>query len=78
MIAPQTEIICSFVLTFGVPMALAVREYWQCAASPGHLPPGEPVSPRPTPLPDAGAGPTLQAPKKLPDCLIPQRVRELA
>ena len=78
MIAPHTEILCSFALTFGVPMALAVREYWQCAVSPGHLPPGEPMSPHPTPLPDAGVGPAPHAQKKLPDCLIPQRVRELA
>ncbi len=74
---PQTEILCSFALTFGVPMALAVREYWHCTPSRGHLPPGEPMpSPEPDPLPDAGVSP--YAGKKLPDCLIPVRVRELA
>jgi len=73
--APHVFVICSFVLTFGIPMAFAIREYWTLGVSPGHLPPGETVEPVPSPLPDAGV-------KPLPDCLIPRpvqvRVRELA
>jgi hypothetical protein len=80
--SPHTYILCSFGLTFGVPMALAVREYWTLGATPRFLPPGEPSAPQPTPLPDAGAKPALRALKPLPACLIPQpssaRVRELA
>jgi hypothetical protein len=78
--APSVQIVCSFALTFGIPMALGVREYWTLSPSRGHLPPHEPVAPEPTPLPDAGAGPTPWAGKQLPDCLIPKpaRIRELA
>lgn len=67
------QIICSFALTFGVPMAVAVREYWTLGTSPGGLPPELPFVPEPSPLPDAGV-------KRLPDCLIPRpvRARELA
>ena len=66
--SPETYVICSFGLTFGIPMAMAVREYWTLGASPGHLPPGEPAMPEPQPLPDAGAGTQY---KPLPACLIP-------
>jgi hypothetical protein len=80
--SPQAYVVCSFGLTFGIPMAMAVRDYWTLGASPGHLPPGEPVAPVPSPLPDAGARPALGGQKPLPACLIPQpspaRVRELA
>jgi hypothetical protein len=80
--SPHTYILCSFGLTFGIPMALAVREYWTLGASPRFLPPGEPITPEPTPLPDAGVKPAFRAQKTLPDCLIPQpsqaRIRELA
>jgi hypothetical protein len=77
--SPQTYMICSFALTFGIPMAVAAREYWTLGPSRGHLPPGEPSEPTPSPLPDAGANPVR---KPLPACLIPQpgpaRLRELA
>ena len=78
--APSTQILCSFGLTFGIPMVLAVREYWGLTPSRGHLPPHEPAVPEPAPLPDAGAGPAPWTGKALPDCLIPKpaRVRELA
>ncbi len=78
--APSAQIVCSFALTFGIPMALAVREYWGLSPSRGQLPPREPVSPGPVPLPDAGLGPAPWAAKPLPACLIPKpaRVRELA
>ncbi|WP_428485651.1 hypothetical protein [Rhodopila sp.] len=76
----STQVICSFALTFGVPMVLAVREYWQLGPGPWHLPPNEPIPPDPAPLPDTGASPRYDKP--LPACLIPQaapaRVRELA
>ncbi len=66
------QIMCSFALTFGVPMVVAAREYWTLGSSPGGLPPQPPVIPEPAPLPDAGV-------KRLPECLIPKpvRVREL-
>ena len=69
---PNIQIMCSFALTFGVPMAVAVREYWTLGSTPGGLPPQPPVAPEPMPLPDAGI-------KRLPECLIPKpvRVREL-
>ncbi len=82
--SPQTYVVCSFGLTFGIPMAMAIREYWTLGASPGHLPPGEPSLPEPQPLPDAGVGTGY---KPLPACLIPPhygagaspaRIRELA
>ncbi len=71
--SPHTYILCSFALTFGVPMGIAVREYWQLGAPPGSLPPRLAPEPAPGPLPDAGA-------KPLPDCLIPRpvKIRELA
>jgi hypothetical protein len=76
MMSPQTEILCSFALTFGVPLAIAAREYWSLSISPRHLPPSEPIEPEPQPLPDAGVKPAPWANKRLPDCLIPQ-LREL-
>jgi hypothetical protein len=71
--SPNMQIICSFALTFGVPMAVAVREYWTLGTPPGGLPKQPPVMPEPQPLPDAGV-------KRLPECLIPKivRVREPA
>jgi hypothetical protein len=80
--SPHTYICCSFALTFGIPMAIAVREYWTLTPGTGHLPPREPAMPEPSPLPDAGAKPVFATQKPLPACLIPQtmpaRVRELA
>jgi hypothetical protein len=77
--SPHTYVMCSFGLTFGIPMAIAVREYWTLGPLRGHLPPGEPVTPKPSPLPGAGV---RSVQKPLPACLIPQpspaRIRELA
>jgi hypothetical protein len=80
--SPHTYVLCSFGLTFGIPMALAMREYWTLGATPRFLPPNDPITPDPTPLPDAGAKPAFRVQRPLPACLIPQpspaRIRELA
>jgi hypothetical protein len=76
--SPETQILLSGALTFGVPLVLAVRELIVLRRPPrgGWRP--EPTPPAPTPpLSPAGQ-------KPLPDCLIPkpvagprERVREL-
>jgi hypothetical protein len=77
---PATQAICSSMLTFGVPLAVAAWELWRLGPSARRLPPGDEVPPQPAPLPDAGVSPRIQKP--LPDCLVPRpvpaRVRELA
>jgi hypothetical protein len=75
-----TWVLCSFALTFGVPIAFAGWELWRLGPTTWRPPPGEDNPPDPAPLPDAGVSPRIQKP--LPDCLIPQavpaRMRELA
>jgi hypothetical protein len=75
-----TQILCSFALTFGVPIAIAGWELWHLGPTTRRLPPDEDTPPDPAPLPDTGVSPRIQKP--LPDCLVPQavpaRVRELA
>ena len=70
-VAANLQIVCSLMLTFGVPMAIAMREYWSLRVAPGGLPEPPMVEPEPLLLPDAGVG-------ALPACLVPRRVRELA
>jgi hypothetical protein len=74
-----TQILCSFALTFGVPVMIAGWELWRLGPSSRHFPPGEPTCPQPPPLPDADISPRVT--KALPDCLVPRavpaRVREL-
>jgi hypothetical protein len=56
---PTVNVICSFILTYGFPMAFAVRELWLLGRDDGH---GDGSN-------RASAAP---APKPLPDCLIPK------
>ena len=69
--APSTFVLLSGMLTFGVPLALALRELRELKRPPpgGWSPP--PAEPAPIP----------KRPKPLPDCLIPapmtQRTRIL-
>ncbi len=60
--SPSTQVILSGLLTFGAPLALAVRELFVLRRPPrgGWTPP--PPSPEPTPV----------GPRPLPDCLIPR------
>jgi hypothetical protein len=75
-----TQVLCSFALTFGVPIVVAGWELWHLGPSARRLPPSEDTPPGPLPLPDAGVPPQVQRP--LPECLIPRaattRVHELA
>ena len=68
--APATQIFLSGVLTFGVPLALAVRElvtvHRRPRSGPSDDPPPPPPPPKPTPPSDIYSRP-------LPACLIPQR-----
>ena len=62
---PEIQVLLSGALTFGVPLAFAIRELIELRRPPrggGGLPPA------PDPAP---------SPKPLPDCLIPKRVRIL-
>nr|WP_294517526.1 hypothetical protein [uncultured Rhodopila sp.] len=68
----NTQILCSFALTFGVPIAYAGWELWHLGPTRPRQPPGEDNPPDPAPLPDPGVVP--QAQKPLPDCLIPKPV----
>ena len=74
------QVMCSFALTFGVPVVIAGWELWRLGPTRWRLPPGEEGPPEPSSLPDAGIFPRSNKP--LPDCLIPQvrsvRARELA
>lgn len=64
--SPGTQIILSGTLTFGVPLALAVRDLITLRrSSGGHWPP-EPGEPKP-PAPIGGGSPERPA---LPACLI--------
>jgi hypothetical protein len=67
-----TQILCSFALTFGVPIAVAGWELWHLGPTSWRPPPGDDIPPEPAPLPDPGASPRIQKP--LPDCLIPKKV----
>jgi hypothetical protein len=77
--SPSLQIACSFGLTHGIAMLLAVRELRNLRPSPRRRPDGNAlIEPAPPPLPTLGQ-------KPLPDCLIPKpftparpRVRELA
>lgn len=62
---PEIQVLLSGALTFGVPLAFAIRELIELRRPPrgGGLPPPEKApDPRPKPL---------------PDCLIPKRTRVL-
>jgi hypothetical protein len=77
--APVAQIALSGMLTFGVPVLLAVREFVAVQRRPKATPPDDqppPPAPRPVPPGDIYSRP-------LPDCLIPKRLpaarlRELA
>ncbi len=77
--SPSLYITGSFVLTYGVPMALAVRELRSLGPNRRGRPDGDIIPPVVVPPAPSGE-------KRLPDCLIPKpmpvasrpRVRELA
>jgi hypothetical protein len=77
---PNIQIMCSFALTFGVPVAYAGWELWRLGPTNWRPPAEDAEQPDPAPLPAPAAQPSAQKP--LPDCLIPRpapaRVRELA
>jgi hypothetical protein len=56
---PTVNVICSFILTYGFPMAFAARELWLLNRDEGRGS-GE------------GRRAVAPAPKPLPDCLIPK------
>jgi hypothetical protein len=61
-----TQVMLSGFLTFGVPLIWAVREVIVLRRPPsGSWPGDEPRPPEPQPLPP-------DAPKRLPECLIPK------
>ncbi len=64
--SPETQILLSGALTFGVPLVLAVRELLLLRRPPrgGWRPEPMPPNAGPVPLPAGG--------KPLPDCLIPK------
>ena len=60
------QVFLSFTLTFGIPLAWAIREWWVLRRPEGGAWPGDgprPVSPRPRPP---------ETPKRLPECLVPK------
>ena len=62
----EWHMLLSGTLTFGVPLALAVRELVVLRRPPGGAWPGDgPKTPAPLPMPP-------QSPRSLPDCLIPR------
>jgi len=64
--SPAHQIMCSFVLTYGVPMVLAWRELHQLGRLPRHRPdPGPAPEPLPLPWPVDGN-------RSLPACLQPR------
>jgi hypothetical protein len=67
---PNTQVICSMALTFGVPIVVAGWELWHLGPASWRPKPNEDASPEPPPLPDAGLPPLVRKP--LPDCLIPR------
>ncbi len=66
---PAAQILLSGALTFGVPLALAVRDLLTLRRGPsgGYWPP-QPQTPPPQPT---SGGPTIR--RELPACLIPVR-----
>ncbi len=63
------HVLLSGTLTFGVPLALALRELVLLRRPPGGAWPGDgPKTPAPLPIPP-------QSPRSLPDCLIPRLVQ---
>jgi hypothetical protein len=66
-----TQVLCSFALTFGVPIVAAGWELWHIGPTRWRPPEGS-TPPEPDPLPDAGVSPRSQKP--LPDCLVPRPV----
>ncbi len=66
--APATQIFLSGVLTFGVPLVLAVRELIVIRRRPSGGPPDDQPPPPPKPVP-----PNDTYSRPLPACLIPQR-----
>ena len=75
----NTQILCSFALTFGVPIALGWWDLRRMGPTNWRPPHEDDVPPDPAPLPDPGVMPQVQKP--LPGCLIPRpapaRVPEL-
>jgi hypothetical protein len=60
------HVLLSFALTFGVPLALALREFVLLRRPDDGSWPGDgPAPPMPQPLPP-------DMPRRLPDCLIPK------
>jgi hypothetical protein len=68
------QVNCSFALTFGVPIALAWWELRRLGRGNWNPPREDDVPPDPAPLTDPGVVPESRKP--LPDCLIPQPMRE--
>ncbi len=66
--SPALFVICSGILTFGVPLLLALREIITTGSGEGSWRP-DPRPPEPVPPIPRGSGPAV---KKLPDCLIPK------
>ena len=67
--APATQIFLSGVLTFGIPLVLAVRELVVVNRRPDTRPPDDQPPPPPKPMP-----PDDIYTRPLPACLIPQRL----
>ncbi len=67
-----SQVMCSFALTFGVPIVAAGWELWRLGPPRWQPPPGEDTPTEPPPLPDADTSPRIQKP--LPDCLVPKAV----
>ena len=69
---PGTQIILSGTLTFGVPLALAVRDLLSTRRAQGGS--WDPEPPKPTPTPPSGGGNQINTPpaprRALPQCLI--------
>lgn len=70
------QILLSGALTFGVPLALAVRDLMNLRRDSGGG--SWPTPPEPTPPPPNAGSPTQRPPlrKELPACLIPVRMSQ--
>jgi hypothetical protein len=71
-VAPGAQFAVSGIVTFGVPLLLAVRELVSVQRTPKANPPDDgqpPAEPKPLPPGDVYSRP-------LPDCLIPKRLTE--
>jgi len=66
--SPAAFVICSGLLTFGVPLLLALREIIKTGPATGSWRP-DPRPPEPVAPPPSGPGTGM---RKLPDCLIPK------